>query len=486
MFMSKQIKYFKAKYIVVWDEGQHKILENGYLAIRDGVIDSYGVDLADGIPYEDLGANAITPGFINLHCHPSEVYSIKSYLEDCGNPNFYGSTLIDFPFPKLGARGAELQTKLNLAEILKSGCTTSLIYGGPYSRLEADIAGKMGMRAYIGAGIRAGDAKEEKNIWDSPDGHSINYNFDEESGFQRIEEAEQFALDYNGTYDKRIHVLLGPTQTMTCTPDMLKATRKLADKLGVGITIHGAEDLIEFESCVRIHGKTPIEFMSDTGMLGEDVVVAHCVYIKGHENVFMAGKQDLKLLADSKTTVAHSPLPFARVGDTLQSISRYLRAGVNVGIGTDTFPSDFIQEMRLAALMGKIVEGSTYATTAGQIFNAATVNGAKAFGRKDIGRLAHGAKADFVVFRLNSIEMVPTRDVIKNIIYSATRYSVDRVYVEGKCLVREGKIADFDEEALSSELQEIAENAWKKIYQSDIKGRSMDEIYPMTYQRYKR
>lgn len=488
--MSKQVKYFKAKYIVVWDEDQHKILKNGYLGVKDGMIDSYSQNLAEGIPYEDLGEAAITPGFINLHCHPSEVYNIKSAVEDVYNPNFYSSTMMDFAYPSFEEKAAEIQCKLSCSEILKSGCTTTLIAGSANSRLEAEVAGKMGMRAYLTAGIRAGDPKEKVNIWYSPDGHSVQYNFDEEAGFQRIKEAEQFVLDYEGSFDGRIHTLLGPTQTMTCTPDMFKATRKLADKLGVGITVHVAEDVIENEACMRTYGKSPVQLMADTGCIGEDVIMAHCVYTHGHKNVLFPepdeNRRDLKLLGDSKTNVAHCPLPFARVGETFQSISRYLKAGVNVGMGTDSFPSDFIQEMRLVALLGKVVEGNTYATTAGQVFNAATINGAKALGRKDIGRLAPGAKADFVVFKLNCLEMIPVRDIIKNIVYSTTRYSVERVYIEGNCMVKDGKIDGIDEQALCEEFQELFEAGWEKYGNTMVGDRTMQEQFPMTYSIYEK
>ena len=148
----------------------------------------------------------------------------------------------------------------------------------------------------------------------------------------------------------------------------------------------------------------------------------------------MAGDSDLKLLGDSKTTVAHCPIAISRSGNTLQSFAKYQKYGVNMTIGTDTFPSDFIQEMRMAAVMGKIVDRTTFAVSAGDIFNAATVNGAKALGRSDLGRLEKGTKADFVVFKLDNIEMSPVRDVVKNIVYSATRHSVNRVYVGGNVL----------------------------------------------------
>ncbi len=479
--MRDTAKFFKARYIVVWKDGSHHILENGYLAVEGKNISGYMSSLPEGAQYEDLGNAAIIPGFVNLHTHPSEVYSIKSYIEDCGNPNFFESTLMDYPFPSLGKRGAEIQTTLNLIELLKSGCTTSLIYGGPYSRLEAETAGKMGARAYVGAGIRAGDRMEADSIWHSPDGHSVTYDFDEKSGFQRIREAEELVRDYDGTFGGRIHIMLGPTQSMTCTPDMLKESRKTADKLGVGITVHVAEDLAEFEGCVRMYGKTPVRLLYDTGLLGEDVVLAHCVFITGHSQVFIKNKDDLKLLGQTKSNVAHSPTPFIRLGTNLESFAKYAEAGVNVGMGTDTFPSDMIQEMRLAAFMAKSQEHTTYRTRAKDIFNAATINGAKALGRPDLGRLCEGAAADFSVVDLSTIEMTPSRDVIKSIVYSGTRHSISRVYVEGQCIVRDGKVGGIDEKGLCEELQAIGEAAWKELRTKD--GREMDEFYPMSFPR---
>ncbi|MGF6375758.1 5-methylthioadenosine/S-adenosylhomocysteine deaminase [Clostridiales Family XIII bacterium PM5-7] len=481
--MSKNTKFLKAKYIVVWKDGSHHILENGYLAVEGKRIAGYMANLPENAQYEDLGNAAILPGFVNLHAHPSEVFSIKSYIEDCGNPNFFESTLMDYPFPSLGKRGAEIQTTLNLIELIKSGCTTSLIYGGPYSRLEADTAGEMGLRAYVGAGIRAGDRMEADSVWHSPDGHSVTYDFNEASGFERIREAEALVKDYDGTYDGRIRIMMGPTQSMTCTPAMLKETRKIADKLGVGITVHVAEDLAEVEGCIRLYGKTPVELLSDTGLLGEDVVLAHCVFISGHSQVFIRNNRDLKLLGTTKSNIAHSPTPFIRVGTNLESFAKYTDAGVNVGMGTDTFPSDMIQEMRLAAFMAKSQERTTYRTRGKDIFNAATVNGAKALGRDDLGKLCEGAMADFSIVDLGTIEMTPSRDIIKSIIYSGTRHSISQVYVEGKCVVRDGKVCGIDERSLCEELQAIGEEAWKTLRTQD--GRLMDEFYPMSFPRLK-
>ena len=477
--------YLKAKYIIVWDGQKHCQLENGYIEVKGNQIVDFHTKLPEGIPYEDLGNSAIVPGFINLHCHPSDVYGGRSYKEDGGNPNFYDSTMYDYAPVSFGERAAKVEAKLNMAEILKSGCTTSLIFGGPESELEAQTADEMGARAYIGWGIRAGDAKEEISIWDSADGHSLSYSFDEKSGMDRLKEAVSFAKNLEGIKHGRIKGLLAPTQTMTCTEEMLKQVRKAADKNGIGITIHGSEDFIEFETSVRQRGRTPVEVMHETGLLGQDLVIAHCCCITGHSQINMRGR-DLQLLGNAGATVAHCPIVLAREGDTLESFERYTLAGVNMGIGTDTFPSDYIQEMRMAAIMGKVTGRSTFAASARDIFYAATVNGANALGRKDLGKIAPGCKADFSVIKLDSIEMSPVRDVVKNLIYSATRNSVTRVYVDGNCIVKDGRVDGINEAELAGELQEYAEKGWKGVKNKDRMNRTIDVISPLSCPKIKR
>lgn len=479
--MSMEVKYFKAKYIIIWDQNQHKTLQNGYLAVRGSHVEGFYTELPEGAPYEDLGNVAITPGFITIHGHPTELYTLRSYREDIGNPAFYESTLYDYAMAiPQSTRMVEVMVRMNMVELIKGGCTTGLIYGGGFSQFQAHTAGELGWRAYIGGDVRAGNPLSVTGIWYSPDGHSLEYSFDEESGLKRLDEAVAFIQEYDGAYDGRIHGILAPTQTMTCTPDILKKVRQKADALGVGITIHGSESMMEFESCLRMFGKTPVQFMAEHGMVGSDVVVGHCYLIQGHSNIHMYGDDDIRILSESGTTVAHCPNVLARGGNSLQSFARYRDAGVNVGLGTDTFPCDYMLEMRQAAYMGKLMAKSTFAVTAKDVFQAATINGAKALNRSDLGRLAPGAKADFVVFKLDSIEMSPVRDVVKNIVYSATRHSVDSVYIDGKCIVKHGKMNGIDEEALACELQELAEAAWIQTPEHDRFARTVNELSPLS------
>ena len=477
--MNTKEYYLKARYIIGWDGAAHRQYENAYLHVKGDKIAGIEKELPVGAECEDLGMAAILPGLINLHSHPSEVYGNKSYKEDYGNRLFYDSSMYDAAgFVSMGEASAEIQTKLNLAEIIRSGCTSAVIFGGPQSRLEAETAGALGMRAWIGGGIRAGDAKEEISIWDSSDGHSLKYTFNEEEGFKRLEEAVAFAKELEGTYEGRIHGLLGPTQTMTCTEEMLRRTRLAADKHGIGITIHGSEDFVELEMSIRTRGKTPVQVMNDTGLLGEDLIIAHCCSINDHSRFNMRGG-DLAILGKKHPTLAHCPTVLAKWGDTMETFETYRNAGVNIGIGTDTYPSDFIQEMRWAAVMGKVTGRSTFACSAKDVFYAATVNGAKALGRKDLGILSAGSKADFIVCALDNIEMAPVRDVVKNLIYSATGDSIRSVYVDGTPIMRDGVIDGIEEKELVGELQELAEAAWKRTADLDPFKRSIDQLSPL-------
>src|SRR4030081_2636771 len=110
---------------------------------------------------------------------------------------------------------------------------------------------------------------------------------------------------------------------------------------------------------------------------------------------------DLQMLADSGASVAHAPQKYAKMGIMLESFERYRQLGINVALGTDTFPQDMIAEMRLAGLMCLFAEGNFRVGKALDVFDAATLGGAKALGRDDLGRLAAGAKADIVLVDLH-------------------------------------------------------------------------------------
>jgi cytosine/adenosine deaminase-related metal-dependent hydrolase len=161
------------------------------------------------------------------------------------------------------------------------------------------------------------------------------------------------------------------------------------------------------------------------------------------------------MLAKTGTTLGHTPAVWARVGLGLHSYAKFRDAGVNIAIGTDAFPMDMLMEMRYAAIMGKAVEMNRTAVTAEDVFNAATLGGAKALGRPDLGRLAPGAKADIVIVDLTGLHTALTYDPIKTMVYFASQNDIKTVIVDGRKVVEEGRIPGLDEEELGRKANEV-------------------------------
>jgi cytosine/adenosine deaminase-related metal-dependent hydrolase len=274
--------------------------------------------------------------------------------------------------------------------------------------------------------------------------------------------------------------MLFPYQLDTCSSDLLKATKEAAQTRGCHIHMHAAQSLFEFHEIKRRHGKTPIKYLRDLDFLDEQVILTHVIYSTLNPATGSHGNDnsDLEILSRFKTTVAHCPVIYGRKGEVLYSLGRYLEAGINVALGTDAFPMDMVREMRGAAIMGKIAERNSLAVTARDAYNAATIGGARALGREDLGRLTPGAKADIVIIDLSDLHVGLVDDPIKTLVYMATQSDVESVIVDGKTLVKEGRVIGIDEKALAREANRV--NQWQKtaFVEQDPLGADVERHFP--------
>jgi len=202
------------------------------------------------------------------------------------------------------------------------------------------------------------------------------------------------------------------------------------------------------------------------------------MYIAGHSATGDPAGDDLDILASSGTNVCHCPVVFARGGTALESFSRYLAAGINMGVGTDTFPPDMIEEMRIGALINKVVDSSRSVGTVREFYNAATIGGAKALGREDLGRLAPGCTADISIFNISGLSNGPIDDPMRTLVHVASGRDCDTVMVGGRVVVEGGRVVGVDEE----ELAHRAEKAWLKykggLVSWDPAGRPSADVFP--------
>ena len=178
------------------------------------------------------------------------------------------------------------------------------------------------------------------------------------------------------------------------------------------------------------------------------------------------------------------PVNIARRGRFLNNWETYRKAGVNIALGTDTYPRDMVLQMRNASYFGKVASGNLKAATAAQVFEAATLGGAQSVGRDDIGRLSPGAKADIVIIGLtgnDTLRMGPVRDPIKSLIDCGIGDDVDTVIVDGIVRMENGRIQDVDFAALRAQAQAAGERVWSRWQEWDPNGRTADEMSPYSF-----
>jgi cytosine/adenosine deaminase-related metal-dependent hydrolase len=466
----------RAGHIIAHDGRSHRHLRDGVVVIEGDRILHVGPRF-DGSVDETVDAadRVVTPGLISTHAHIGGSPLDRSFLEDRGNPQFWYSGLFEMLPVRHEAQDEEAGracVDFSMAELLRGGVTTVMEIGG-LGDYVVERAAHYGLRVYMGLTFKSGR-------WLTHDGRRVMWEWDEAAGRKGLERAVDFHSKYDGAHGDFVRCFFAPAQIDTCTPELLKEAKRLADEVGRPYQVHTSQSVVEFNEMVARHGKTPIAWMHELGVLGPNTILGHAIIIGGSSwTNYPAG--DVKLMGDTGCSVAHAVWVFARRGVAMESFARYRKAGINMSIGTDTNPQSVIEAMRWAAVVSKMMERNTEATTAADAFDAATLGGARALGRDDLGRIAPGAKADLVLWKAASWRMTPLRDPIKNIVYSATDEDIDRVYVNGRLVVHGGRVLAADEAAILRALQAGGDRMWPRMAKHDWAGRDADQLSPPTY-----
>ncbi|MFC1803591.1 amidohydrolase family protein [Thermoproteota archaeon] len=483
----------EGRYIIAFNGKEHRLLENGIVVFEDDKIIHVGKSYSGQLDKRiNTKKRLVMPGLINTHCHSGGggVYE-RGFRGDRSDRVFFNSDLFNRSIAYYTS-ATKVEALLGLQVLyvlgLLNGNTTFLEMGSVKNlgdKKSVDVAGGFGVRAYLNKSYKSGD-------WYSDDGRNVQYeNFDgeqwdETQGNKELTESLSFIKKYNGAYEDRIRSFLYPDCIVMCSPQLLKETRRVADEEKLLITSHISESSIDVYDSIKRYGKPPIEAMADLGLLGDDFIAGHAIYVSGHSKLDYSDPLDteIRLLSESGSSVAHCPRPFARYGYALESFSKYLRMGVNVGIGTDTFPQEMLREMRLVSFLSKHVDGDPRSGSACDVFSSATLGGAKALHRPDLGRIEKGAKADIVVIKLDTLNMSPVVDPIFNLIQVADRSDVDQVIVDGKTLVENGEVIDFDLETLLDGLQKAQDKILERVPINDRLHRTPEEINPWSMKKW--
>jgi cytosine/adenosine deaminase-related metal-dependent hydrolase len=370
----------------------------------------------------------------------------------------------------------ELGSAQTLWELARWGSTTFVEVGcsAPIGEALIKANSDVGLRAYVGLGYRSGDYRRTE-------AGTIEIYWKDDSGARDLEVAVEFIRRNRGTQNGRIQGMLVPLQADACLPQLLERTVSESISLDVGIQTHVAQNLFEFHEIVRRTGDTPVAYLARSGMLTKRTIVGHCLLRSGHPWTAWPGDGDTRLLRDAEVSVAHCPLAYARRGMAITPISEYVSDGINVGLGTDTYPRDIVEEMRWASMLGKALAGDATAAAARMVFDAATIGGAKALCRSDLGRISVGAKADLVLVDLKHPRLGgPVYDPIRSLVEAGTGDVVKMTMVDGEIVHQAGAVRGLEdwERNGPDRVQAFAEDRWSRVPDWHWKHQPAEVLFP--------
>ncbi len=419
---------------IVSMDGARTIYDDGAVAVKGDTIVAVGPRSEIESKYLtsqtiDAKGKLVLPGFINGHTHVP--MTLFRGLHDDVTLNDWLYKYI-FPAEKLNVNEEFVRwgTRLAAAEQIRAGVTTfaDMYY---FEDAVAEETKAAGMRGVLGETFIDFPAPDNKN--------------------------EAAMLAYTETYLKKwqgdplIHAAVAPHSIYTCSQNTLQDAAALARKYHAPILIHTAEMKKEWDDSLKNNGMSPVQYLDKIGVLGPDVVSAHCIYVD---------EADRKTLAQRQVGCVHNPSSNMMLASGVSPVAEMRAAGVAVGLGTDgpagsNNDLNLMEEMDLAAKLAKITKMDPLALNAKAVVEMATIEGARALHmEKEIGSLESGKKADLILVSLDEPNAVPMYDVYAQLAYALKGSDVDTVVIGGRVVMRDRKLLTVNEEQAMAKARE--------------------------------
>ncbi len=480
------------------DDRGHTLWRNAELVYEGNTILFVGEKFTGRVDKEiDARDRLVIPGFIDTHVHSGHRASHR-LISDVGRPDYFGQPFLEISVAKEGTRvGGDpryvrpddrsaadelaFNARFTVAELLRNGITTFVEFGSQLKVQEALLGQveELGIRAYLGPGFDSGR-------WvGGADGKLVRV-IDEAAGEREFELALDFIEKKSGACNDRVRGILVPREIETCTIDLLRAAAREAKERKLPVAIHAAYNILEVFDIIREHQMTSVELLEHVGLMSSTLNIGHGNFTADNPLINYSGGRDLDIMGHHHCSISHCPVNVARRGRFLDNWQRYKQAGVNIALGTDTYPRDMVLQMRNASYFGKVASRNLKAATAAEVFEAATLGGARSVGRVDLGRLAVGARADIVIVDMtgrDSLRMGPVRDPIKSLVDCGIGDDVDTVIVDGVVRMEGGRIPNVDFGALRVQAQQAGERIWDGWANWDPHGRTADQMSPFSFRR---
>ncbi len=408
------------------------------LVDRDaGAIVAVGPDVGGGDETLEASGGLVVPGLVNAHTHIAMTL-LRGYADDKPLTPWLEEDI--WPVEAhLTAEDVRAGTDLGLLELVKSGTTA---FADMYFHMDEVAAAveAAGVRAVLGRGI-------------------VTVGKDDDDAAADVEAGLAFAEDYDGAADGRVRTAVMPHSLATVGEPHLERIAGYVAETGHRLHYHANETVAhQVDPVVEAHGVRPLAYARETGLLTESTWLAHCVHLTDAE---------VDILAGSGAAVAHCPASNMKLASGMAPVQRLLDAGATVGIGTDGAASnndlDLFDELRDAAMVGKLAADDAAAVAAPAAVRMATEGGARALGL-DAGRIEPGARADLAVLDLAAPHLTPAHDLVSHLAYAARGSDVRHTVCDGRVLMRDREVLTMDEPAV---LERAADRAASLVERAD-------------------
>ncbi len=453
---------------VITGDSENREYDNADVLMRDDRIVAVGPGVAEmpeakapNIEVIDGSGAIVMPGLINAHMHSNESFEQGAYdnlpldlwLLQCYTP---------FGFPILSEREHYLRAMVCAIESIRSG-VTSLQDDIVYPPATPDAVDRA-MQAYADSGLRAWVTT---NLWDKPfleclpslKGIMPAQVQDELNALPLLTTKEQIDL-FNHHFEKwhgcgdRLRIILAPCGPQRCTVELLQEVNQLSEQHNIPIHTHVLETKAQAVQSREFYGKTMVQYLHDLGLLNRRMTLIHAIWVTD---------RDIDLLAEQDCSIVHNPLSNLKLGSGVCPIRRYLKAGVNIGLGTDGMTSsdtaDLIEAIRVASLIHKIgTHDFQEWVSAREVFRMATYGGARSgLMENEVGSLEPGKKGDVILLDRTHWGFIPLNKPVQQLAFAVTSEAVRTSIIDGRIVMRERKILTIDEEVLKEEIREAAE-----------------------------
>lgn len=479
-----------ARFVLGFDHGDHVLFEDATVSYDGSVVEYVGPHrdtVADQVV--ELGDALIIPGLIDLDAVADIDHAVlDSWASAETAPGLQWSEGY-FDSGRMDVFDQEERAFIRryaLAQLLLHGVTTCMPIASEVHSSWAETyddavgieeaARELGIRAYVGPSYRSG-----VNVVRADGTRDVCWDLDR--GRAGLDDAARFLARMADGGADLIRGALLPCRIETMSVELLQATARLAREYDVPVRLHCMQSELELELLRRRHNASPLDIIERTGLLDCRLLLPHAVYGTGDRDRRSPSDAELAALAGAGASVVHCPSTSLRYGMVLDTFDRFVAAGVNVTLGSDSFPPDLLRAMDEGSCVAKVLAGRLDAGDLATYFRAATLHAARALGRDDLGRLAPGAQADLVALRLDDVRLGVVDDPLRTVVLSGSPRDIALSVVAGRTVVEDGKLPGVDGPVMRARAQSLFARMRAAYSRRDTLGRSPDVLFPPMFPR---